>query len=491
MRFGTRLVLAFSAVALFSTVLVGFVASALLERSTARFTQAIRSVRTDALVEALADYYARHGSWAGVDRWLGFVNRSGRLPGDGVRPPGSRSFERPERWMAGPPIERYRVVDADGVVVADSRGEALGARLDPATVRAQGRPIAVRGAVVGYLLATSPASERLTALEATFKRSVGRAVWLSAGISLGLALFFGAGLASRTTRPLQALEAAIRALARGDRSVRARAEGRDEIAELARAFNHMADEIDRLEAVRKNLIADVAHELRTPVSIMRGHLEAMLENPRAATPERLALLHDEALRMGHILQDLQNLSLADAGKLPLHRERTDLAALAEKVLAAFQPAIEDAGVEVRATFRPRPLWAFIDRARMEQVLVNVFGNALKVTPPGETIEIDGRGEGPCLSLAIRDRGPGFSPEDLPYVFERFYRSDKGRSRKDGGTGLGLAIAKGFVEAHGGSIVAANRSSGGAEVTIVLCDDEGGGVESDAALGSLSPHVKSR
>ncbi|PTQ57272.1 MAG: sensor histidine kinase [Candidatus Carbobacillus altaicus] len=344
-------------------------------------------------------------------------------------------------------------------------------------------PLVVNERIVGYLWIDRPVLGTIAQLEASFGRSVQLAVWISALLAMVLAFLLAGFLSRRMVEPVLILTKAIRDYARGNYDTRAKVLGKDEIGELARSFNEMAETLTRLEQVRKNLIADVAHELRTPVTLLRGHLEALLETTEEIPREKLALLHDEALRLGHMIQDLQNLSLAEARALPLHPERFSLDTLIEQIVEVFSLTTAEKNIAVQIEIHPRPLLITADRKRLEQVIVNVYGNAIRATPEGGRITITAEplidrssgeedqaesAETECVKISITDSGPGFREADLPYVFERFYRSDKGRARKDGGTGLGLAIAKSFIEAHGGKIWAENNAQGGARVTFELC-----------------------
>jgi two-component system sensor histidine kinase BaeS len=242
--------------------------------------------------------------------------------------------------------------------------------------------------------------------------------------------------------------------------------GSDELAELAGAFNAMASAVEQQDRLRRAMAADVAHELRTPLSNIRGYLEALQEGVAQPTPDVLASIHEEAMHLQHLIDDLQVLSLAEAGELPIDRQAADLGDVVAQSVAAHRPAADTAGVtlEVRAA-GSAPVE--IDRARIRQVVANLVDNAIRHTPAGGTVSVLTRFEEGRAVLDVADTGPGIPPEHRPHVFDRLYRADPSRSRDTGGTGLGLSIARELVRAHGGDISVDEAPGGGARFTIWL------------------------
>ncbi|RIH81159.1 Signal transduction histidine-protein kinase BaeS [Calidithermus terrae] len=278
-------------------------------------------------------------------------------------------------------------------------------------------------------------------------------------------LLAGGYLAWRSVSPIRHLTDVTRRYARGERQARARVQGADEIAELSAAFNQLVDQLTAEEAQKQRMVADIAHELRTPLTVLRGELEALQAGLMEPTPHTLGRLIEEVDLLTHLVQDLRLLTLADAGGLSLNRAPLELAALAREALAAFGTRAEARGV--RLGFAGGELSLPADRERLLQVLYNLLDNALRHTPAGGEVRLETALEGPWGLLRVRDTGPGIPPEDLPHVFERFYRADKARTRESGGSGLGLAIAKALVEAHGGRIAARNAPGGGAVLEVRL------------------------
>lgn len=266
-------------------------------------------------------------------------------------------------------------------------------------------------------------------------------------------------ISRRVLRPIGTLTTAARRLGSGDRDGRVPDNGRDEIGELARAFNHMADSLRAAEADQRRLIADVAHELRTPLTNLRGYLEAIQDGVLEPTPELFASLHDEVIHNQRIVDDLQELALAEAGALVYDRAPTDLAELMATVRTAHRA---DLVVEADG-----PLIADVDADRIRQAVGNLVANALRATASGGTVTLRSRLDGDRAVLEVSDTGVGIAAEHLPLVFDRLWRADAARGRDSGGSGLGLAIVRQIVRDHGGDITAASTPGAGSTFTIVL------------------------
>jgi len=271
-------------------------------------------------------------------------------------------------------------------------------------------------------------------------------------------------MASRLTEPIHTLMPAIERLGAGELGVQAPVTTRDEYGRLAAAFNAMSTQLMRYETARRNQTADIAHELRTPLAIMRGQLEELQLRGEAVRPETLLPLQDELIRLTRLVGDLHHLSLAEANKLRLDRRRVNLADLLGRIADRAGTEAAARGIRIRLEAAPELPDADVDPHRMTQVFLNIIMNAVRHSPDGGTVTIDVRaefsvgdgdfrGNGAMLRVAIADEGPGIAPEHLPHIFDRFYRADDDRSRGTGGMGLGLSIAKAFVQAHGGTIEA--------------------------------------
>lgn len=250
--------------------------------------------------------------------------------------------------------------------------------------------------------------------------------------------------------PLARVMAAADAVAEGDLSVRVPEAGPGEFARLAQSFNRMVAELEQSDQLRRNLTADVAHELRTPLHIIQGNLEGILDGVYEASPEQLNLLLDETRQLTRLVEDLRTLSLAEAGQLPLEREAVDVNDLLSDVATSFSGQAEAAGVSLRVAESQEisALSVVGDAGRLEQVLSNLVANALRHTPAGGEISLRAEATPGGVRIQVADDGGGISPEDLPFIFDRFWRGDRSRQ---GSSGLGLAIARQLVQAHSGRI----------------------------------------
>ncbi|MEH0545713.1 ATP-binding protein [Streptomyces sp. B21-105] len=284
---------------------------------------------------------------------------------------------------------------------------------------------------------------------------------------VALAAVLGALLLSRAVlRPVRAMTLAAGGLGEGDLGRRVPVSGRDEIAQLGRAFNRMAESIQAGEERQRRLTGDIAHELRTPLANLRGYLEALRDGVVEPTPELLDSLHEEALLQQRIVDDLQDLALAEAGALTYHRVRVDLRELLEAAGTAHRAQADAAGVALRLE-APRPVDVIADADRLRQVVGNLVGNALRATAAGGTVTLALAQHGDLAFIQVRDTGKGIPAEDLPHLFDRFWRADTARGRATGGSGLGLSIARQIVTDHQGTIAVASTVGVGTTFTVTL------------------------
>jgi signal transduction histidine kinase len=448
-----------------------------------------------AYVAALRQQYIASGnSWRGIEQ---------RLSQPPFEPPAAQARGRPE-----PPDARagYVLADAQGRVIASADPNVPAGREIERSWLAWGAPIEVNGQTVGTLVVRpgpwfGPGGARPPR---DIAWSVGRG-FLFTGLGLMAALLALAVLfAGWLNRPLRRMTAATRRLAAGERGVKVGGAAVRELDDLSRAFNAMSDALTDADRQRRQLTADVAHELRTPLTIIKGRLEGIQDGVYQATPEQIARLLEETALLERLIEDLRLLALAEAGQLPLYLEPADPRALLAGAAAAFAEAAQRQGVVLRVD-APDDLPAVAaDPQRMAQVLANLVANALRYTPAGGAITLEARAadgqptadtrigkerrrqgakkqhdpasaapalprSSPCpgVLLQVRDTGQGIAPDDLPHIFDRFWRADPARARSSGGAGLGLAIARQIVEAHGGCILAESEVGRGTTITILL------------------------
>jgi len=284
-----------------------------------------------------------------------------------------------------------------------------------------------------------------------FRAAMLQALLISAGAATLAAVVVSLFVSTRIVTPVQRLLAASRRIASGHYAERVVATETDELGALAAQFNAMAAELEAAERRRVALIGDVAHELRTPLTTIEGYTEGLLDGVVAPGAETWALLHDEAARLRRLVQELQDLSRAEAHQLPLQLRPCRPAELVDQAIRRIAPQFAEKGVTLTAEIPADLPSVQIDVDRIIQVLINLLGNALRYTPPDGTVQVRAERQQDAVTFHVADTGIGIAPEHLPHLFERFYRVDKARSRALGGSGIGLTIAKAIVESHDGKI----------------------------------------
>jgi signal transduction histidine kinase len=277
-------------------------------------------------------------------------------------------------------------------------------------------------------------------------------------VAIAVAVLLSFLLTRKVLRPLSAMQRATQRLASGDYAARAPVETRDELGDLAQAFNRMAAGLEEGERLRRSMVADIAHELRTPLTNVRGYLEGLADGVVEPTKPTFDMLQTEILRLVRLVDDLHQLTMADAACVELHDEPVDLMALVREVVGFERGDLERDGVRLQIDAPSEPKLANLraDRDKLRQVLRNLIQNARRYAGDGGKVRISIEPQGNGVRLVVANTGPGIAEADLPHIFERFYRADKSRSRESGGAGIGLAIVKGLVEAHGGEVGADSR-----------------------------------
>lgn len=296
--------------------------------------------------------------------------------------------------------------------------------------------------------------------------AINRQVSIAAAAVAVVALVAAFWLARRIVRPVEELTDAAKRLERGDLSRRVAAVSADEIGSLGRAFNAMAESIERNEALRKQMTSDVAHELRTPLNNISGYLDAIADGVVEPTASVVGSLQEEATLLVRLVNDLEQLSLADAGHQVLQLDRVSLADIVERSVALVSPRARNRNIAIELHLA-RGAVVEGDAGRLAQVCRNLLENAVRHTPDGGRVQVRLRLEDDVVALEVADSGAGIAAEHLPFIFERFYRADASRNRATGGAGLGLSIVRQLIEAHGGSVSASNSREGGALFRVTI------------------------
>ena len=429
---GLRLALAFLGVALMAIALLAGLTAVFSAADVSSLAARERAQLTSAVAVAAGAAWDRTNSWAGAD--LGPVlDLAARTGADA------------------------QVRNAAGRPVASSRGFAG----HPGTQLSA--PVVVRGQRAGTAVVRFSGSG-LGGAEHTLRTALLRAIAGAAGLAALLALVVGLAVARRITRPVERIITVTRAMGGGDRAARVgpvTAPG--ELRELATAFDQMADTLDRQEQLRRDLVADVAHELRTPVAILQAGHEALLDGVIEATPDQLTSLRDEVLRLARMVDDLQTLAAADAATLRLSLRRCDLAEVAAAATDSLAGRFEAGGLTVERQFTPA--WVMADPRWLHQVITNLLTNALKFTPSGGRVTVQSAARGRSAVLRVTDTGAGIPAGELPHIFERFWRGRQ--AAQTSGSGIGLAVAAELTRAHGGQLTASSQPGRGTEMTLTL------------------------
>jgi len=453
-----KLLLAFAAVIFAALASVAILANQAAAMEVRGFM--FRGGMTDSglLASELAAYYQGRGSWDGVDAVLGAGARRWQMRSDLMHGGPAQGGA----GMAGMMTPLLTLADSGGRVIAGP-GIPEGATLTQDQIRS-GTAIRLGEEVVGILYV---AGESDFSAGADLIQRVNRVIILAAVAAGGVALLLAGVLSVGLLRPVRELTSAAQGLAGGNLSRRVEVRNRDELGDLSAAFNQMADSLERAEKLRRDMTADIAHELRNPLAVLQARIEGILDGIYPPSPENLELILDQNRVLTRLVEDLRTLALADAGQLSLDRVPCDLGSLIGRSLDNFRAQAQE--TNVRLLSESHPLTVLADPIRLEQVLGNLLSNALRHAPEGGEVVVGCRptAAGKTAILEVGDSGEGIAEEALPLVFERFYRGDRSRSRSEGGTGLGLAIARKIVEAHGGTIRAGNRPAGGALFTVEL------------------------
>ena len=440
-----KLTLAFLIVGVAGAALVAIIIGV---RTRAEFNTFVDTQLHVEMVDALANYYEENSGWQDVST---FIHKDS-------------AFRLHDA--------RLILLDTNNTVLygfgPDNDGKPYpGDRIPP------GLPVEVDGKAVGtFILQPDNKTESYTppevySPEEDFLRNVNTAALASAGIAGLFALALGSLLARNLTKPIRELTAVTQTMADGKLGQQVEVRTKDEIGELATSFNQMSHDLADASRQRKQMTADIAHDLRTPLTVLRGYTEGLKKGSLPGSEKLFNIMHEEVILLQHLVEDLRTLSLADAGELTLNKRAIDPKALLERTGLAYIMQAEEKGLQLRVEAPANLPAIFVDGERMTQVLNNLVSNALRYTNSGEIV-LSGTAVSDEIELRITDSGVGIAADELPHIFNRFYRADQSRHRTvDSTSGLGLAIAKAIVEAHEGKITAVSTPGEGTTFIISL------------------------
>lgn len=426
MKLTSKLTLAFL---LISLLAVGLAAVFIWGSISNAFNQYLESQQQNSFVVASTNYYQTNNTWNGVDAYL----RSQQL--------------LPPLDEVNPQPQPYVLVDSRRTVIVASAPYVMGEKVRQGDID-KGIAITVNGQIVGAVISTGQPLVRKS-IDQKYIDQINQALWIAALGGVLIALALGLLITRSLTRPIRELTHATHEIAQGRLAQQIPVRSQDELGELANSFNRMSADLARANQSRKQMTADIAHDLRNPLTVINGYLESLQEGKLKPTPERFAVMQAEVQHLQHLVEDLRTLSLADAGELKLHLEPTLISDLLNRVAEAYRHQSEQNQISLTVETESDLPEINLDPARIEQVLENLVSNALRYTSQGGEIRLEAKQLNGSLIVSVSDNGNGIPADILPHIFERFFRGDT--SRRGSESGLGLAIVKSVVELHGGII----------------------------------------
>ena len=433
-RLWVRLTVAFGLVALISTGTIALLTDWQAGQQMRQYLARQDTLSQSGLLDELAAFYRSHGGWQGVAEVITAYSSAGLNQGRGT------GRGRPPMLLA----------DADGVILFDERGLRVGELLT-AGERSGALAVLVDDKTAGLLVVTPAGAGETEAAAQELLDQLRSTLLLSTLLAVALSLALGMVLGRWLAAPLGQMAEGARSFSRRAWGRRIPERGSQETIEVARAMNEMAASLEQAETLRRSLTADIAHELRTPITVLQGNLRAILDGVYPLESAEIASLYDQTRLLSRLVDDLRELALADTGKPLLRTERIDLAVLLPTLADGFAAAADAHAVSLESDFPGGDLPVQADPDRLRQVINNLVINALQHTPEGGRIVLRAERSPGFVTVSVSDTGEGIPAEELPRVFDRFYRADASRARVSGGTGLGLAVARAWVEAMDGRI----------------------------------------
>ncbi len=470
-----RLTLAFALVAFTSAAVVAVIINL---TGPERLNNLIVDQQRSSLEQILVDYYSANGSWDKIaENWQAITFRTFPTPAastsqpfpqdnQGYPGPGTGQGSAPDWQALRDRRSLFALADTNGVLLVELDHDHPAGYQLPAQMIKDGTPVQHNGQTIGYLV-SSQRTPGWNPAEALFIKRTNQALILGMLGALLVALVISIILTRTLTRPLRALTSAAQNIAKGQLEQQVNVKSEDEIGQLAHAFNRMSQEVASSNQQRRQMTADIAHDLRTPLTVIGGYVESMRDGVLQPTPQRLSLIYTEIERLQRLVGDLRMLSQADAGELPLNPQVMPPQQIIYHAAELFQHHADQNGVALNVETGLALPPIFVDEARMMQVMDNLISNALRYTPSGGSIWLGGSSANSQVTLTVKDTGSGIPAEELPLIFNRFHRADKSRHSENGESGLGLAIVRALVEAHHGRVWAESSEGQGTCVFIEL------------------------
>lgn len=433
--------------ALFTTFFIQF-------RTRNAFDTYIRDQNQLALSDLLTAHYQEYSSWDNVGLVFEafYMNSAPGFQGAGAQGTGAQGRNPNRPGENQPPLPPFVLADQNGTIIAgltNHAGYQMGDKISQKELN-KSLPLDIEGDIVGYL-APVPFSPNRSTQQQNFLGTVQQGLMISSLVTLLIAFVLGGILILSFTRPIRKLADGTEKIAEGELGYQVEINSNDELGRLAFSFNSMSRDLKDADRARKQMTADIAHDLRTPLSVLQGYTEAMSAGKMEGSPEIYRVMHQQAQHLNYLIEDLRTLSLLDSEELNFQVQNLDPTHILQQTMAAFLPLAQEKSLTLTLDLKEKLPRVVLDPDRLTQLLGNLINNAISVLPEGGGVWLSAWNQAGNLAISIRDNGPGISPEDLPKIFHRHYRVDKSRRLKDISSGLGLAITRKLVEAQGGSI----------------------------------------
>jgi len=438
-----------------------FTAFYIQNRTQNAFDNFIKNQDEQVLVNALTAFFQENQSWDGVDQvfsGIALYSRSNSGYGESGGNNPNRPFDR-----ASLP---FVLASDTGLIIAGGTshsGYQTGDTLPENEIKT-GTKLENDGETIGWLIA-GPSPQLRNNPQQSFLNTVQQGLIISSLVSLLIALVLGGILILSFTRPIRKLAEATTAVAGGKLGYQVDIISKDELGKLAASFNNMSTDLEKADRNRKQMTADIAHDLRTPLSVLHGYTEAMSEGKLSGNPDMYRVMHQQAQHLNYLIDDLRTLSLLDSGEINFQTQNISPSFILQQTIDAFHPIAQEKEIELTLDIKDNTPRVNLDPDRLTQVLGNLVSNSIRILTAGGKINITSGLDEDCLVIQVTDDGPGIQAENLPQIFDRFYRADISRQPDEGSSGLGLAITKNLVEAQGGTITA--ESEPGKETTFTI------------------------